>query len=117
MARLPAQAAENLGQQFIVENRSGGGGAGSDPWLRSLTATPCSRRRGAHRQPDAYSKLTFDPATDFPRQIALFITAPIVLIVIRRAPTMCRELIALARKEPGKINSPRRAMARLMPVR
>ena len=51
-----------------------------------------------------YSKLTFDPATDF-APIALFATAPIVLIVNPGVPANnVQELIALARKEPGKIN-------------
>ncbi len=51
-----------------------------------------------------YSKLPFDPTKDF-APIALFATAPIVLIVNPGVPANnVQELIALARKEPGKIN-------------
>jgi tripartite-type tricarboxylate transporter receptor subunit TctC len=51
-----------------------------------------------------YSKLSFDPAADF-APIAQFATAPIVLIVNPDVPAHnVQELIALAKKEPGKIN-------------
>src|SRR6478672_8833115 len=50
------------------------------------------------------NKLTFDPAKDF-APIALFATAPIVLIVHPAvAANDVQELIALAKKDPGKIN-------------
>ena len=109
MARLLAQKlGENLGQQFIVENRSGGGGntgsdfvakAEPDGYTLLFTAPgPLTVNQ------TLYSKLTFDPATDF-APIALFATAPIVLIVNPGVPANnVQELIALARKEPGKIN-------------
>jgi tripartite-type tricarboxylate transporter receptor subunit TctC len=109
MARILAQKlSDNLGQQFIVENRSGGGGnTGSDfvakaePDGHTLLFTapgPLTVNQ------TLYSKLSFDPATDF-APIALFATAPIVLIVNPAVPANdVRELIALAKKEPGKIN-------------
>ena len=109
MARLLAQKlGENLGQQFIVENRSGGGGnTGSDSVAKAepdgytlLFTAPGPLTVNQ----TLYSKLTFDPATDF-APIALFATAPIVLIVHPGVPANnVQELIALARKEPGKIN-------------
>ena len=101
MARLLAQKlSEHLGQQFIVENRSGGGGnTGSDSVAKAepdgytlLFTAPGPLTVNQ----TLYSKLTFDPATDF---------APIVLIVNPGVPANnVQELIALARKEPGKIN-------------
>jgi tripartite-type tricarboxylate transporter receptor subunit TctC len=109
MARILAQKlSDNLGQQFIVENRSGGGGnAGSesvakaDPDGHTLLFTapgPLTVNQ------TLYSKLAFDPARDF-APIALFATAPIVLIVNPGvAANNVQELIALAKKEPGKIN-------------
>ena len=109
MARLLAQKlSDHLGQQFIVENRSGGGGntgsdavAKADPDGYTLLFTapgPLTVNQAL------YSKLTFDPATDF-APIALFATAPIVLIVHPELPAKnVQELIALAKKEPGKIN-------------
>ena len=109
MARILAQKlSDNLGQQFIVENRSGGGGntgsdfvakAEPDGYTLLFTAPgPLTVNQ------TLYSKLSFDPTTDF-APIALFATAPIVLIVNPAVPANdVRELIALAKKEPGKIN-------------
>jgi tripartite-type tricarboxylate transporter receptor subunit TctC len=109
MARILAQKlSDNLGQQFIVENRSGGGGntgsdfvakAEPDGYTLLFTAPgPLTVNQ------TLYSKLSFDPATDF-APIALFATAPIVLIVNPAVPANdVQGLIALAKKEPGKIN-------------
>jgi tripartite-type tricarboxylate transporter receptor subunit TctC len=109
MARILAQKlSDNLGQQFIVENRSGGGGntgsdfvakAEPDGYTLLFTAPgPLTVNQ------TLYSKLSFDPAPDF-ASIALFATAPIVLIVNPAVPANdVRELIALAKKGPGKIN-------------
>ena len=109
MARILAQKlSDNLGQQFIVENRAGGGGntgsdfvakAEPDGYTLLFTAPgPLTVNQ------TLYSKLAFDPAKDF-APIALFATAPIVLIVNPAVPANdVRELIALAKKEPGKIN-------------
>ena len=109
MARILAQKlSDNLGQQFIVENRSGGGGntgsdyvakAEPDGYTLLFTAPgPLTVNQ------TLYNKLAFDPAKDF-APIALFATAPIVLIVNPAVPANdVQELIALARKEPGKIN-------------
>jgi tripartite-type tricarboxylate transporter receptor subunit TctC len=109
MARILAQKlSDDLGQQFIVENRAGGGGntgsdfvakAEPDGYTLLFTAPgPLTVNQ------TLYSKLSFDPAKDF-APIALFATAPIVLIVNPTVPANdVRELIALAKKEPGKIN-------------
>ena len=109
MARILAQKlTEALGQQVIVENRSGGGGntgsdfvakAEPDGYTLLFTAPgPLTVNQ------TLYSKRPFDPTKDF-APIALFATAPIVLIVNPGVPANnVQELIALARKEPGKIN-------------
>src|SRR6476660_7686658 len=109
MARILAQKlSDNLGQQFIVENRSGGGGntgsdyvAKADPDGYTLLFTapgPLTVNQ------TLYGKLPFDPAKDF-APVALFATAPIVLIINPGLPAYnVQELIALARKQPGKIN-------------
>jgi tripartite-type tricarboxylate transporter receptor subunit TctC len=105
-ARILAQKlSDNLGQQFIVENRSGGGGntgsdsvAKADPDGYTLLFTapgPLTVNQ------TLYSKLSFDPAKDF-APIALFATAPIVLIVHPGvAVNNVQELIALAKSKPG----------------
>jgi tripartite-type tricarboxylate transporter receptor subunit TctC len=109
MARILAQKlSDNLGQQFIVENRSGGGGntgseavakAEPDGYTLLFTAPgPLTVNQ------TLYSKLAFDPTKDF-TPIALFAVAPIVLMVHPAVPAnSVAELIALARKAPGKIN-------------
>jgi tripartite-type tricarboxylate transporter receptor subunit TctC len=109
MARILAQTlSDDLGQQFIVENRSGGGGntgseavAKADPDGYTLLFTapgPLTVNQ------TLYSKLAFDPERDF-APIALFAVAPIVLMVHPAVPaTDVAELIALAGKNPGKIN-------------
>jgi tripartite-type tricarboxylate transporter receptor subunit TctC len=109
MARILAQKlTDNLGQQFIVENRSGGGGntgsesvAKADPDGYTLLFTapgPLTVNQ------TLYSKLPFDPAKDF-APIALFAVAPIVLMVHPDVPANnVQELIAIAKKQPGKIN-------------
>src|SRR6266516_5290859 len=109
MARILAQKlTEALGQQVIVENRSGGGGntgsdfvakAEPDGYTLLFTAPgPLTVNQ------TLYSKLPFDPAKDF-APVALFATAPIVLIVNPGVPANnVQELIALAKKAPGKIN-------------
>jgi tripartite-type tricarboxylate transporter receptor subunit TctC len=90
MARILAQKlADDLGQQFIVDNRSGGGGnTGSDSVAKAepdgytlLFTAPGPLTVNQ----TLYSKLSFDPATDF-APIALFATAPIVLIVNPAVP-------------------------------
>jgi tripartite-type tricarboxylate transporter receptor subunit TctC len=109
MARILAQKlSDDVGHQFIVENRAGGGGntgsefvAKADPDGYTLLFTapgPLTVNQ------TLYSKLPFDPAKDF-APIALFATAPIVLIVNPAVPANnVQELIALAKKQPGKIN-------------
>ena len=110
MARILAQKlSDNLGHQFIVENRAGAGGnTGADMVAKS--------------EPDGYTLLftapgplvvnqtlftkglPYDPAKDF-APIALFATAPIVLMVNPGVPANnVQDLIALAKREPGKIH-------------
>lgn len=109
LARILAQKlSENLGQQFIIETRAGGGGnvgaemvAKSDPDGYTLLFTapgPLVVNQ------TLYAKLPFDPARDF-APIALFAIAPIVLMVNPDVPVKnVQELIAYAKSRPGQIN-------------
>jgi tripartite-type tricarboxylate transporter receptor subunit TctC len=110
MARILAQKlSEQLGQQFIVENRAGAGGnTGAESVAKSepdgytlLFSAPGPLAINA----TLYVKgLPFDPAKDF-APIALFATTPLVLMVNNDVPTKnVRELIALAKAQPGTIN-------------
>jgi tripartite-type tricarboxylate transporter receptor subunit TctC len=109
LARILAQKlSENLGQQFIIETRAGGGGnvgaemvAKSEPDGHTLLFTapgPLVVNQ------TLYARLPFDPARDF-APIALFAMAPIVLMVNPDIPANnVQELIAYARSRPGQIN-------------
>src|SRR5256885_418332 len=102
MARILAQKlTDDLGQQVIVENRSGGGGntgsdfvakAEADGYTLLFTAPgPLTVNQ------TLYSKLPFDPAKDF-APVGLFATAPIVLIVNPGVPANgVQELVALSK--------------------
>src|SRR5918992_3269609 len=110
MARILAQKlSENLGHQVIVDNRAGAGGnvgaeavAKSEPDGHTLLFTAPGPL--VVNQTLFTKGLPYDPAKDF-APIALFATAPIVLMVHPSLPAKnVQELIALAKKEPGKVN-------------
>jgi tripartite-type tricarboxylate transporter receptor subunit TctC len=108
MARLLAlHLSEKLGQQFIIENRPGGG---------SATGTEAAARAA----PDGYTlvmvastmtslhvtrkTMRFDAAKDF-APITLAVSIPNVLVVHPSLPAKSfAELVALAKKEPGKLS-------------
>jgi len=106
--RIVAQRlSEALGQQFIVENKTGAGGTiGADFVAKSkpdgytllLTATPHVIA------PHLYKNLPYNALTDFAPVIRVA-SGPYVLAV---HPSLgvnsVRELIALAKKQPGKID-------------
>ena len=104
---IAAKLSDTLGHQVIIDNRPGAGSAiGSEIVARAqpdgytllMTGTPFAVL------PALYPKLAFDPARDFTAvmQVAL---APNVLVVHPSLPARSvRELITLAREQPGKIN-------------
>ena len=105
-ARLIAQGlATSLGQQFIVENRSGAAIAGeyvarAAPdgytlmiWGSSLWLTPFMR-----------SSVPYDPIRDF-APIGVEVNAPILIVVHPSLPVKTvRDLIALAKAKPGALD-------------
>src|SRR5258706_6992348 len=106
--RIIAQKlSEALGQQFFVENRAGAGGPiGTDYVAKSrpdgytllLTASPFVIA------PHVYKNMPYDTLADFVPVIRIA-SGPYVLVV---HPSLgvnsVKELVALARKEPGKID-------------
>jgi tripartite-type tricarboxylate transporter receptor subunit TctC len=104
---LAPRLSEQLGRQFFVENRPGAGGTiGADFVAKSapdgynllLTGTPHVI------SPWLYSKLQYEPLKDF-AQISLIASGPYALVVNKDLPVNnVRELIALARSQPGKID-------------
>jgi tripartite-type tricarboxylate transporter receptor subunit TctC len=98
---------ESVGQQFIIENRSGASGnigteyvarAAPDGYTLMVNTIPLVAN------PWLYSKLAFDPLTDF-APISLLSSSPSVLVVHPSLPVRSvRELLELARSKPGVLN-------------
>ncbi len=109
IARVVSQRlSEPLGQQVIVENRGGAGGAiGAELVARAvpdgytlLLANPGPNAINPQLQP----KTPYDPIADF-SMITLIAVSPQVLVVHPSLPVRsAKELVALARSRPGQIN-------------
>ena len=108
MARLVGQhLGASLGQQVVIDNRPGAGGivgaevvAKAEPdgytLLMGNTALVVS--------PYLYSKLPFEPLTDFV-PVTLVNSAPLLLVVHPSVPVQSvKELIAYAKARPGQLN-------------
>ena len=104
---ISVKLAERLGQQFVVDNRPGQGGAlgaavaaraEPDGYTILQVATPFVV------SPHVYSKLSYDPLQDFV-PVTQFGSAPNVLVVHPSLPAKSvKELIALAKSQPGKLD-------------
>lgn len=108
LARIIApKMSERLGQQVIVENRTGAGGnigtefvAKSAPDGYTLLLAYIGPIAVG---PSLYPKLGFDPVKDF-RAVSLMATIPLILVVHPSMPAKSvRELIALAKARPGQL--------------
>ena len=108
VGRSVARQLEPMGQPVIVENRGGANGqlgsalvakAPPDGYLLLIGS------QGTHGiAPSLYSKLPYDPVKDF-EQISILAIAGFLLVVHPSVPvTNLKELIALAKKNPGKLN-------------
>ncbi len=106
VARVSAKGlSERLGQQVVVDNRSGGGGvigvelgARASPDGYTLTFVPASFTM----QP-ALRKLPYDPIKSF-EPISLLGKGDYVLVVTHAVPVnTVKELIAYAKANPGKL--------------
>ena len=110
MSRVVAtKLGELLGQQLVVDNRTGAGGtiggaivAHSDPDGYTLLASATASQVIG---PQIYKKVaTYDPFKDF-TPISLFALTQNVLVVNPKAPfKSVKEVIAYAKANPGKIN-------------
>lgn len=96
-----------LGQNIIVDNKAGAGGnisaesvARAAPDGYTLTFSTSATHA---TNPALYSKVNFDPIKDF-THIALMVSAPNMLAINPKIPaTNMAELIAYAKKNPGKL--------------
>jgi len=109
VARIVSQKlAERLGQSIVIENRGGAGGtlgtavaAKAAPDGYTLTVASTSTHVVA---PSVYTRLDYDPARDF-APISLMAVSPYLLVVTPALPAKTlQELVALAKKQPGKLN-------------
>ncbi|KAB2920092.1 MAG: tripartite tricarboxylate transporter substrate binding protein [Hyphomicrobiaceae bacterium] len=108
LARHIAQAlGEKLGITVIVENRAGASGSiGSDQVAKSAPDGGTLLLTATHHviNPSINRKLPYDTQKDF-APVALVASAPNALVVHPSVPAKTvAELIALARKEPGKLS-------------
>src|SRR5512137_1360737 len=108
MGRLIApQITEAMGQPIIIENRAG---AAQNVAAEFVARSPAdgytlfmsSAALGVNVS--LYSKLNYDPVKDF-APVAVFATSPNLLLVHPSFPAKnVREFIAVAKKNPGKLN-------------
>jgi tripartite-type tricarboxylate transporter receptor subunit TctC len=109
MARIVAEKmSKSLGQQIVIENKGGAGGsiatrqvakAAPDGYTLGLGGT------GTHAiNPTLYPNVGYDPRNDF-APVGLIATSALVVLVNTSVPAKTiPELIALARRDPGKLN-------------
>jgi tripartite-type tricarboxylate transporter receptor subunit TctC len=103
-----AEMSKGLGQQFVVENKPGGGGniamdevARADPDGYTLIIGHIGTFAV---NPFMFAKLPFDTNRDF-RAVSLLAKVPTIFVVHESVPAKdLREFIALAKKDPGKLN-------------
>ncbi|HWE21884.1 MAG TPA: tripartite tricarboxylate transporter substrate binding protein [Hyphomicrobiaceae bacterium] len=109
MARIVADhMGKTLGQQIVIENRGGAGGtiatravakAAPDGYTLVLGGTGTLAVN-----PTLYANVGYDPRKDF-APVGLIATSALVILVHPSvAAASVPELIALAKKEPGKLN-------------
>lgn len=109
MARdIAAHVAKEIGQQIIIENAGGAGGtigAGKAAKAAPDGYTFLVGHLGyMAAAPSLYKKLTYDPVKDF-EPVFRFPDTPLVLLVPKSSPhKSAADLIAFAKKNPGKIN-------------
>ena len=109
VARIVAQKlSERLGQSIVIENRGGAGGtigtaivAKAAPDGYTLGVASTSTHVVA---PGVYAKLDYDAVKDF-APIGMMAVSPYLLAVNPAVPAQTlRELVALAKKQPGRLN-------------
>ncbi len=103
---LSQRFAEAWGQSVIVENRPGAGGniganavakATPDGYTLLVAST------GLAMAPSLYRKLPFDPLKDF-AATSQIMSNYFVLVANPGVPATLKELVALAKSQPGKLN-------------
>ena len=97
-----------LGQQIVIENRPGAGGSTATRAVAKAAPDGYTLVIGGTGtlavNPTLYQNVGYDPRKDF-APVGLIGTSALVVLVNPNLPARSiRELIALAKKEPGKLN-------------
>ena len=105
---LAARLSNLLGQQVVVDNRSGASGNMGSELAAKSTPDGYTLLIGVAGPlavgPSVYSKLGYDPIKDL-APIAMYASIPYVLVVNPAVPANnIKELIALAKAKPGQLN-------------
>ncbi len=105
---IAQQLGDNLGQQVIVDNRTGAGGTVGTEVASKSPADGYTIVMGGTGtlaiSPGLGRPLGYEPLRDF-APVTLLATTPYVLVAHPSVPaTNVKELIALARTQPGKLN-------------
>ena len=104
---LGVKLSELLGQPFIIDNRPGAGGnIATETAIRAPADgyTILAGNIGPMAVNPSLSKLPFDPLRDL-APVTLLALAPLLIVTHPALPAHnVKELIALARREPGKLN-------------
>jgi tripartite-type tricarboxylate transporter receptor subunit TctC len=109
MARIVAdKMSRTLGQQIVIENRAGAGGTIATRQVAKSAPDGYTLVIGGTGtlavNPTLYANVGYDPRKDF-APIGLIGTSALVVLVHPSVPAKTiRELIDLARKDPGKLN-------------
>ena len=110
LARIAAEkVSPALGQQIVVESRSGAGGNIAGEFTARSEADGYTLLVAGQAilaiNKALYKKLSYDPATDFTFVAMLGVIANVLLINPKTVPAnSLAELIALAKKKPGEIS-------------
>jgi len=103
---ISAKAGEELGQQFVIDNRPGGSATIGTQMI--ARATPDGYTIGVidtalTMNPGLFTKLPYDSARDF-APVTLIASSPLMLCVHPSMPVKSvKELIALAKSHPGQL--------------
>ena len=109
MARIVAdKMSKTLGQQIVIENRGGAGGTIATRAVAKSAPDGYTLVIGGTGtlaiNPTLYPNAGYDPRKDF-APVGLIATSALVVLVHPSVPAhSIEELIALAKKEPGKLN-------------
>jgi tripartite-type tricarboxylate transporter receptor subunit TctC len=108
LARIvAAKLQEGLGQPVVVENRAGAGGnTGADVVAKSSADgyTILQNTNGQAISPAIYRTLPFDTLKDFIPVTQLVATSTVLVANTKLPAKSVKELIALAKASPGKLN-------------